>query len=1241
MFIRYNIGTKQIFDGVTFDGWKRYDATRKGPPIAIEPYKLNSLIGSNKFSNGNFTSNTTGLSSSYNASAKLNWDNTNKISGGSAQLIYNLPLSTTNDAAILSFNVGSVTAGKKYILKFDLLGSNPDRAVEVYIRKSASPYTSLTPRDKYYPFTTTKTTNEILIEPTGSDLSTEVLLSFRDEDGTVYLDNVSFTEADVTKTNPNDIMRLEYNGTNSIKTIPLPNPFIAADGKIYTSSITLLPFTSALLFKSPYAVANEAPVILNQNFQLNENSINGTIVGSVIATDPNAGQTLTYSIISGNTSSAFSINAATGILTVANSAALDFETIPSFPLVVRVQDNGSGNLTSQATISITLLNVNEKPVINNQTFSTQANALNGTVVGTVLASDPDAGQTKTYSILSGNLNNAFIINPTTGVLSVSSSASLNYLTTPTFSLVIKVQDNGTGSLSSQATITVNLTVVNGCSATGTISYLVWNNIGNSKTISSLTGSINYPDNPTSSTLITSMEGSPNLSDGFGARIVGFICAPSTGSYTFWIASDDNGELWLSTNDQPSAKQLIAYHNGATLPRQWNKYATQKSISINLIQGQKYFIEALMKDGSGDDNLAVGWSQPGEAETQPSEIIPGSVLSPFIPIQVVPINSISILSSAIINSGSSITISPNVLPADATNTFLAWSTSNALVAKVDNNGVVTGIAEGNAIITATSTDGSNNSGTCSVTVNSIVCSATGNITYQVWNNIGNSKTISSLTGNINYPDNPTSSTLITSMEGTTNFSDGFGARIAGYICAPSTGSYTFWIASDDNGELWLSSNDQPSAKQLIAYHTGATLPRQWNKYATQKSISINLIQGQRYFIEALMKDGSGDDNLSVGWLKPGQSGAIPSEVIPGSVLSAFGADSRVMVSSVKLPLTYSLNVGSDVMLLATVLPTNSLDKTLRWTSGNPAIATVNDNGIVSGIAEGKATITATSTDGSNISGTCSVTVNPLICSASGNITYQVWENIGSSKLVSSLTGNINYPNNPTSSTLITSMEGTTNLSDGFGARIAGYICAPITGSYTFWIASDDNGELWLSTNDQPSAKQLIAYHTGATLPKQWDKYATQKSISINLIQGQRYFIEVLMKDGSGGDNIAVGWSKPGETDARPTEVIPGSVLSPIGLKSKEVLIDHPVLSESNINLLVYPNPLNNDVLNIKIENISSEAYLRIYSATGILCYEELIHNTETIHLDRSVFKSGIYVIRVFNNDFVKSTKLIVK
>jgi PKD repeat protein len=109
--------------------------------------------------------------------------------------------------------------------------------------------------------------------------------------------------------------------------------------------------------------SNNPPNINNQAFSIEENTINGTQVGMIIATDPDQGQTLTYSILSGNTDNAFQVNSITGELTVNNSEALDYETNPEFNLTVQVQDNGMGALTDQAIVTVNLLDLVE-PIAN-------------------------------------------------------------------------------------------------------------------------------------------------------------------------------------------------------------------------------------------------------------------------------------------------------------------------------------------------------------------------------------------------------------------------------------------------------------------------------------------------------------------------------------------------------------------------------------------------------------------------------------------------------------------------------------------------------------------------------------------------------------------------------------------------------------------------------------------------------------------------------------------------------------
>ncbi len=159
--------------------------------------------------------------------------------------------------------------------------------------------------------------------------------------------------------------------------------------------------------------------------------------------------------------------------------------------------------------------------------------------------------------------------------------------------------------------------------------------------------------------------------------------------------------------------------------------------------------------------------------------------------------------------------------------------------------------------------------------------TGAVTREVWTGITGDRV-----SNIPTGSTPTFTDTLASFEAPSNWADNYGTRVRGYITAPVTGNYRFWIASDNASELWLSTSSNPANKQRIARVTGQTNSRQWTKESNQRSAAISLVQGRIYYVEALHKEGVGNDNLAVGWAKPGQSTSAPSEIIPGTVISSF-------------------------------------------------------------------------------------------------------------------------------------------------------------------------------------------------------------------------------------------------------------------------------------------------------------------------------------------------------------------
>jgi hypothetical protein len=153
----------------------------------------------------------------------------------------------------------------------------------------------------------------------------------------------------------------------------------------------------------------------------------------------------------------------------------------------------------------------------------------------------------------------------------------------------------------------------------------WDNIPGFD-VPSLTNSPKYPNNPDATEMLISFS-SDLVLDQYGGRIHGWLYAPGTGDYTFWLCSDNNGELWLSTDDDSANARLIALESDWAPPNTWGT-GEEQSEPITLIAGNKYYIMALWKEEDGDDQCQVAWQGPGVPERV---IIPGGNLSPYEPL----------------------------------------------------------------------------------------------------------------------------------------------------------------------------------------------------------------------------------------------------------------------------------------------------------------------------------------------------------------------------------------------------------------------------------------------------------------------------------------------------------------------------------------------------------------------------------------------------------------------------------
>ena len=390
-----------------------------------------------------------------------------------------------------------------------------------------------------------------------------------------------------------------------------------------------------------------------------------------------------------------------------------------------------------------------------------------------------------------------------------------------------------------------------------------------------------------------------------------------------------------------------------------------------------------------------------------------------------------------------------------------------------------------------------------------CCPNNGATLETWTDIGGT-TLSA----IDWNSDPNEYTEIRGdadglLEGPINVAENYGERIRTWLVPPVTGSYTFWIASDDQGSLLLSSDASPDNAVEISRVPYWTNPREFNKYPEQRSASITLVEGTPYFLEAKMKEGGGGDNLAVAWEYPGQT----QEVIPASYGKISAPDTATPTAT---PTVISTPPTEAPTTSPTFNPTDS--PTPSPTTADTVAPTLACGNDVCDVSLGE---------------TCNTCWQD--CCPNNGATLETWTDIGGTTLSA-----IDWNSDPNEYTEIRGdadglLEGPINVAENYGERIRTWLVPPVTGSYTFWIASDDQGSLLLSSDASPDNAVEISRVPYWTNPREFNKYPEQRSASITLVEGTPYFLEAKMKEGGGGDNLAVAWAYPGQAP----QVIPAS------------------------------------------------------------------------------------------------------
>ena len=356
-------------------------------------------------------------------------------------------------------------------------------------------------------------------------------------------------------------------------------------------------------------------------------------------------------------------------------------------------------------------------------------------------------------------------------------------------------------------------------------------------------------------------------------------------------------------------------------------------------------------GEGTTNIVATTSNGKTAQCKVTVLVPPSGIK---------INS----DNFEIDKGLSKTLTATVEPADCTDKSIIWATSNNDVISVDDNGKVTAVTPGTATITATTADGKFSS-SCEVTV---VIS------------------ISKL------ELNKTETTLIKGTEET----------LTATITPPDTteNKKIQWISSnenmctvDENGKITAVNGGTATITAQVGSHvaecevtvivpvSGIEINKSELRLAkdTEETLTANILPEDATdkaveWSSSNPEIANVNENGKVTGIKVGTA-VITVKTHDGEFTAECTVNVVIPVTGIKLDKSELSVVRKDsTVLIPTITPDNATDKSITWTTSNPDIAVVNENGKVTGMGVGSAVITATTNDG-EFTADCKVTVTP--------------------------------------------------------------------------------------------------------------------------------------------------------------------------------------------------------------------------------------------------------------------------
>lgn len=332
--------------------------------------------------------------------------------------------------------------------------------------------------------------------------------------------------------------------------------------------------------------------------------------------------------------------------------------------------------------------------------------------------------------------------------------------------------------------------------------------------------------------------------------------------------------------------------------------------------------------------------------------------------------------ASLNEGKELQLTATVLPANATNQSLTWSSSVEGVATVDPTGKVTAIKAGTTVITATAKDDSGISASCTVQVTVPTVKVTGITLNKTTASVVKGKTVA-LTATVT-PDTATDKTI----KWTTSNKNVATVSTDGVVTAKAAGTAIITAtAADDSG---VKATCKITVTNPVVKVTKVTLNKTTASVVKGKTLTLtatvtptNATNKNVTWKSSNTKIATVDGNGKVTAVAAGTATitcTAKADKSKSATCKITVTNPAVKVTKLRMNKTsVDLLKGKTVQLKVTVTPSNATNKAVTWTSSNKRIATVTSNGLVKAVRTGTVTITAKAKDGSGKKVTCKINV----------------------------------------------------------------------------------------------------------------------------------------------------------------------------------------------------------------------------------------------------------------------------